>query len=91
MVLGHIMTIKAIEEITIFESTDGGKTVYARKSGETDRHFHIMSEEYAKEQKLSTRWVKLKDVVFMAENDITLDDALSKVEMLYQLKKQESS
>jgi hypothetical protein len=85
------MTIKAIEEITIFESTDGGKTVYARRSGETERHLHVMDEAYAKEQKLSTRWVNLKDVVFMAENDKTLDDALSKVEMLYQLKKQVST
>lgn len=73
----------------IFESPNGGKTVYARKSGETERHLHWEDPFWKKEQELSTRWLKLKEAVYIADNDPTLNDAISKVEMLYALKKKE--
>lgn len=83
------MMIKSTEEIIIYESPDGGKTVYARKPGETVRHLHSVDPVWQKEQELSVRWVNLKPAVFMADSDPTLDDAIKKVEMLYLLKKDE--
>lgn len=79
------MMIKSTEEIIIYESPDGGKTVYSRKSGETARTLHSIDPDTAREEKLSTRWVKLKEAVFM--DDPTINDALEKVEILYNLKK----
>ena len=74
-------------EKLVYESPDGGKTVYARKMGETDRHLHWVDPTWKKEEELSARWIKLKEAVFMADSDPTLNDAIGKVEMLYALKK----
>lgn len=75
------------DDSLIYESPDGGKTVYARKRGSLDRHLHWEDPVWKKEQELSTRWMKLKEAVFMADSDPTLNDALTKLEMLYALKK----
>ena len=80
--------IKSSEEIIIYESPDGGKTVYSRKSGETNRTLHSIDPEYKKEQELKLRWANLKEIVYMADTDPTLNDALTKLEMLYALKKE---
>jgi len=84
------MMIKSSEEIIIYESPDGGKTVYARKSGEppNSRTLHSIDPVWKKEQELNVRWANLKEPVFMADSDPTLNDAISKVEMLYALKKE---
>lgn len=83
------MTIRRIEEITIYESPDGGKTVYSRKPGEANRSVHHIDSEYEKEQKLTRRWLNLKEAVFMADSDKALDYAIERVEILYALKKDE--
>ena len=81
--------IKSSEEIIIYESPDGGKTVYSRKLGETVRRLEKTDPTWVKEQALNARWAKLKEAVYMADNDPTINDAISKVEMLYALKKKE--
>lgn len=81
------MMIKSTEEIIIYETSDGGKTVYSRKPGETVRHLHSVDSVWQKEQELNVRWVNLKEAVYMADSDPTLDDAIKRVEMLYLLKK----
>jgi hypothetical protein len=49
------MMIKSSEEIIIYESPDGGKTVYARKSGEppNSRTLHSIDPVWKKEQELN--------------------------------------
>ena len=83
------MIIKSVEELTIYESPDGGKTVYSRKSGETTRTLIHEDPAYKKESEITRRWANLKEAVFMADSDPTLNDALEKVEILYALKKKE--
>jgi hypothetical protein len=83
------MMIKSSEEIVIYESPDGGKTVYTRKSGEAVRHLHAVNEAWQKEQESNVRWANLKSAVFMADSVPALDDAIKKVEMLYLLLKDE--
>ena len=78
------MMIKSSEEIIIYESPDGGKTVYSRKSGETVRT-HLPDPVWEKEQELSTRWAKLKEAVFM--DDPTINDLIDKIEVLVRLKR----
>jgi hypothetical protein len=79
------MTIKSSEKITIYESPDGGKTVYSRKSGETVRTFHSVDDLTKREEKLATRWVKLKDAVFI--DDPVINDLFEKIEILMELKR----
>lgn len=74
----------------IFESPDNGKTVYARRIGETVRHLHHVDPVWEKERQLYERWERLKPVVYMADVDTTLNDALEKLEILYALKKKET-
>lgn len=79
--------IKSGEEIIIYETIDGGKTVYSRKLGEAVRHLNQQEPDpvWLKEQELSTRWVKLKEAVFM--DDPTINDLIDKIEVLVKLKK----
>ena len=79
--------IKSTEEIIIYESPDGGKTVYARKPGETVRHLHSVDPQWQKEQELNVRWVNLKEAVYMADTDSAMNDLIEKVEIYYHLKK----
>lgn len=79
------MTIKSIQEIVIYESPDGGKTVYSRKPGDTVRTLHSIDELTAKEQQLATKWVKLKDAVYL--DDPVINDLLNQIEVLLELKK----
>lgn len=69
----------------IYESPDGGKTIYAREHGSSDRQLVHVDPAWGKERELTERWKKLKGAVFM--DDPTINDAISKVEMLYVLKK----
>jgi len=69
----------------IYESPDGGRTVYSRKSGETVRTLHHIDEMYAKEQKLAERWVKLKEAVYL--DDPAINDLINQIEMMMELKK----
>lgn len=77
-------------EPVVYESPDGGNTVYARNLGETVRHLHHVNPIYLKEQELYHRWERLKPAVYLADTDPTLNDALEKLEMLYALKKKET-
>jgi hypothetical protein len=79
------MMIKSSEVLTIYESPDGGKTVYSRKSGETARTFHSVDELTRQEEKLASRWVKLKDAVFL--NDPAINVLIEKIEILMELKR----
>lgn len=81
------MMIKSSEEIVIYESPDGGKTVYSRKSGETSRTLHSIDPAYKKEQELNARWAGLKEAVFMTDSDPAMNDLIEKVEIYYRLKK----
>ncbi len=77
-------------EPLIYESPDGGNTVYARKLGETVRHNIHVDPKWLKEQELYQRWERLKPAVYLADTDPTLKDALEKLEILYALKKKET-
>jgi hypothetical protein len=69
----------------IFESPDGGKTVYARQSGSTDRWIHQYNEKTQAmlktlaEEKL---WDEIRDA---AEENSTLANLLEQVKATYAL------
>lgn len=75
-----------IEQLStmVYESPDGGKTIYAREVGSIDRRLIQVDELYAKEKELLNRWQHLKRAVFM--DDPTINDLISKIEVLMELK-----
>jgi len=82
--------IKNIEEITIFESPDGGKTVYSRKSGETDRTLVWEDPEAKKEKLFQQRWIEWRDILLASKDNPGLAELVEKAEMFYKLIKTES-
>ncbi len=83
--------IKSIEEITIFESPDGGRTVYSRKSGSSNRTLVSKDPQLILEEEEAAKWVKWKDILREAKDNTTLTDAIERVEVLYALLKKETS
>lgn len=76
--------VSKITEITIFESPDGGRTVYARKPGENTRHLHSKDQDQDKERAEYERWVN----IFNARRENTaLNDVCTQAEILYELSK----
>jgi len=75
------------DSILIYESPDGGKTVYSRKSGSLDR---ILIKEDP-ERKSTDKWHEWKEILKLAETEPSLANAISKAEMLYVLLKKEQS
>lgn len=83
--------IKNIEEITIFESPDGGKTVYSRKSGQTDRTLVYEDPESKQEKLFQQRWVEWRDILEASKNNPGLADLIDKAEVFYKLIKKEGT
>lgn len=81
------MILKNIEEITIFESPDGGKTIYSRKSGETDRTLVYEDPEAKKEKLFQQRWVEWRDILAASKDNPGLADLIEKAEVYYRLLK----
>ena len=79
------MMVNKITEMTIFESPDGGRTVYARRPGSTHRELH--SQDPALQQELkdlenSKRWV---EILQARKDNAELDHLCEQVEILYEL------
>ena len=78
------MMVSKITELTIFESPDGGRTVYARKPGHNHREMFSRDELREKETAEYERWLN----VFNARRTNTaLDELCKQAEILYELSK----
>jgi hypothetical protein len=81
------MQVSKITELTVFESPDGGRTVYARKPGHTKREIHYQDPQLQQELaelENQKRWVD----IFQARRDnAELDRLCEQVEILYELGK----
>lgn len=80
------MIIKSVEELTIYESPDGGKTIYSRKSGSTDRT--LVRED--PEKRAHDRWFMWREILHASEDNQPLKDLIEKAEMIYALIKEEN-
>jgi len=76
-------TIKSVKEIVIYESPDGGETIYARDSLSGNRELVKISP--AIEEK--NRWYKWREILKASENCPSLADAIAKAEIIYELTK----
>jgi hypothetical protein len=79
------MEVNKITEVTIYESPDGGRTVYARHPGTTVRELHSQDPNLQlelRELQLEKRWVN----IFVARRtNPELDRLCEQVEILYEL------
>jgi hypothetical protein len=79
------MMVNKITEVTIFESPDGGRTVYARRSNDTNRELYSQDpalQQELKELESQKRWVD----IFQARCDNPeLDHLCEQVEIIYEL------
>lgn len=81
----HIMTVSKITEVTIFESPDGGRTVYARSPGSHHRTLHSRDPELQRELEeleQQKRWV---DIFQTRRDNAELNNLCEQVEILYEL------
>lgn len=87
LALNTSMQVSKITELTVFESPDGGRTVYARKPGHTKRELHYQDPQLQQELaelESQKRWVD----IFQARRDnAELDRLCEQVEILYELGK----
>ena len=79
------MQVSKITEVTIFESPDGGRTVYARQPGNAQRTLHSQDPELQQELaelEQQKRWV---DIFQARQDNPELDRLCEQVEVLYEL------
>lgn len=81
--------ISKITEVTIYESPDGGRTVYARRPGSNHRELHMRDPELEKELaelKNQERW---QHILSERAKNPALNELLEQVEILYELSKKD--
>jgi hypothetical protein len=74
----------------IYESPDGGKTVYARERGSSNRVLIRTDDAVEETKKLLNRQKRLMKIVELAETFPALNDQLKKLEEIYLLVKNEN-
>ncbi len=81
----------AIVGATIYESPDGGKTVYARKRGSSDRVLVRKDDTVEETKQLLARRDRLTKICELAKTVPALNDQLEKLEEIYLLVKNENN
>ncbi len=81
------MLVDRITEYTVYESPDGGKTIYARKSGEKDRYLHSIDPDTVKQLAKVADDLMWMEIRQMAEHNPALQKAIDNVILIYKLSK----
>jgi hypothetical protein len=74
----------------IYESPDGGKTIYARERGSPDRVLVYTDDAVEETKNLLNRQKRLMKIVELAKTVPALNDQLEKLEEIYLLVKNEN-
>lgn len=69
----------------IFESPDGGDTVYRRESGKTERELYSVSERKKSQQQLETQWLMWRQILSASRDNPALQQALEQARIIYEL------
>lgn len=81
------MTVSKITEVTIYETPDGGRTVYTRRPGSTHREISLQDPLLEKERaelKQQERW---QHILHARATNPELNRLCEQVELLYELSK----
>lgn len=79
------MTVSKITELTIYETPDGGRTVYARRPGSNHREIHLKDPKIDQELAELKNQEKWQQILAARANNPELNDLLEKAEILYEL------
>ena len=82
------MQVSKITEVTIFESPDGGRTVYARQPGSQTRTLHRQDPELQRELEELAQQKRWVDIFQARQDNAELDSLCEQVEIMYELRKQ---
>lgn len=69
----------------IFESPDGGETVYRRKLGQTERELHSVTDNKKQQELRQTQWMIWRNILQAAEHNPALQEALDRARVIYEL------
>jgi hypothetical protein len=75
----------------IFESPDGGKTVYTREMGSRVRKLHSVSPSAVEEIKETQERLEWNEIRHLAKDNPALQKAVDHVKLLYQIIKNGNS
>lgn len=81
------MEVSKITEVTIYESPDGGRTVYARRAGSNHREVHLKDPAIDRELAELKNQEKWQLILAERAHNPELNDLLEKAEVLYELTK----
>jgi hypothetical protein len=81
------MAADKITEVTIYESPDGGRTVYARRAGSTVRELYSRDPELQRELEELEREKRWVDIFGARQDNSELDRLCEQIEILYELSK----
>lgn len=84
--MGNGHTLMITKSDLVYESPDGGRTMYSRKRGETERTL-VRKEPDLSERRLR-RWQKWWDILRASPEHPALADAIQKAEVIYELVKE---
>jgi hypothetical protein len=79
-----------VKGATIYESPDGGKTIYARERGSSDRVLIRSDNMFEEVNKRIEKRDRLLKILELAETVPALNDQLEKLEEIYLLVKNEN-
>jgi len=86
-----IMEVSKITEVTIYESPDGGRTVYARRPGSTHRELHLRDPELDKELAELKNQEKWQEILALRSSNSEINHLLEQVEILYELSRKSNA
>jgi hypothetical protein len=69
----------------VYESPDGGNTVYRRKMGKTDRVLHHVSPKKKQLQETQDRWIMWQDILQASKTNAILREAVERAQLIYEL------
>lgn len=69
----------------IYESPDGGDTVYRRKSGQINRELHYTSPRKKQLDESHRRFLRWQRILQAAETNPALNSVVEQAEMIYNL------
>jgi hypothetical protein len=69
----------------VYESPDGGETVYRRKFGTPERELYSVSQKKQDQAQLEKEWSTWKDILSTSQNNLALKQALDQARIIYEL------
>lgn len=81
------MTVSKITEITVYESPDGGRTVYARNPGTRNREIHLQDPNIEKDLADLRQQERWQFILATRTKNPAINDLCEQIEVLYELSK----